>query len=235
MKILAIDSSGLVATVAVLENDELTAEYTINYKKTHSETLLPMLDEIKKMIELDLESIDAIAVAKGPGSFTGLRIGSATVKGLAYALNVPVAAVPTVDALSMNMWGTNRLVCPIMDARRNQVYTGLYEFVNDEHKVVMEQTVISVEELCKKLNETGRAVIFLGDGVPVYKEIIELLLKVEYSFAPANMNRQRAASLGVLASSYIKEGKTETADEHKPEYLRLSQAERERNERALNS
>ena len=121
MKILAIDSSGLVATVAVLEDDELIAEYTVNYKKTHSETLLPMLDEIKSMINLDLSEIDAIAVTKGPGSFTGLRIGSATVKGLAYALNVPIISVPTVDALSMNLWGSDKLIVPVMDARREQL------------------------------------------------------------------------------------------------------------------
>ncbi|MGN0253784.1 MAG: tRNA (adenosine(37)-N6)-threonylcarbamoyltransferase complex dimerization subunit type 1 TsaB, partial [Lachnospiraceae bacterium] len=133
MKILAIDSSGLVATVAVLEDDELIAEYTVNYKKTHSETLLPMLDEIKSMINLDLSEIDAIAVTKGPGSFTGLRIGSATVKGLAYALNVPIISVPTVDALSMNLWGSDKLIVPVMDARREQVYTGIYEFAGGEH------------------------------------------------------------------------------------------------------
>jgi len=231
MKILAIDSSGLVATVAILEDKELIAEYTVNYKKTHSETLLPMLDEIKRMTNLDLASIDAIAVSKGPGSFTGLRIGSATVKGLAYALDVPVIAVPTVDALSMNLWGTDRLVCPMMDARRNQVYTGLYEFDNDEHKVIMEQTAISVEELCDKLNEIDRPVILLGDGVPVYKEIIDERLLVAHSYAPAGMNRQKASSLGVMALDYFAKGITETADEHKPEYLRLSQAERERMEK----
>ena len=231
MKLLAIDSSGLVATVAILEDDELIAEYTINYKKTHSETLLPMLDEIKSMTELDLSTIDAVAVAKGPGSFTGLRIGSATVKGLAYALDVPVVSVPTVDALSMNLWGTDKLICPIMDARRNQVYTGLYEFVNDSHTVVMEQTAISVEELCEKLNEIGREVIILGDGVPVYREQMDGLLNVAHTYAPANMNRQRASSLGILAMDYLKKGITETADEHKPDYLRLSQAERERAEK----
>jgi len=231
MKILAIDSSGLVATVAVLEDEELIAEYTINYKKTHSETLLPMLDEIRNMTELDLNSIDAVAVAKGPGSFTGLRIGSATVKGLAYALNKPVVSVPTVDALSMNLWGCDRMICPIMDARRNQVYTGLYEFDGDNHTVVMEQAAISVEELCEKLNEIGKDVVFLGDGVPVYREIIDASLRIPHSYAPANMNRQRASSLAVLASYYIGRGEMESAAEHKPEYLRLSQAERERLEK----
>ena len=138
MKILALDSSGLVASVAVMENDTLVAEYTMNYKKTHSQTLLPMLDEIKNNIQVDLSSIDAIAVAAGPGSFTGLRIGSATAKGLGLALDKPLIAVPTVDALAYNLYdtGEDTVVCPIMDARRNQVYTGIYKFQNHEMAIV---------------------------------------------------------------------------------------------------
>ena len=136
MKILALDSSGLVASVAVAEDDNLIGEYTVNYKKTHSQTLLPMLDAVAKMVDLDLETIDAIAVAKGPGSFTGLRIGSATAKGLGLALDKPIVEIPTVDGLAYNLWGAKDLVCPLMDARRNQVYTGLYEFVKkDKEKI----------------------------------------------------------------------------------------------------
>ena len=134
MKILALDSSGIVASVAVIEDDILLAEYTVNYKKTHSQTLLPMLDEVVKMTELDLQTIDAIAVAAGPGSFTGLRIGSATAKGLGLALKKPLIAVPTVDALAYNLYDVSGLICPIMDARRSQVYTGIYRF--EEHKLV---------------------------------------------------------------------------------------------------
>ena len=129
MKILALDSSSLTASVAVVEDDITIAEYTVNYKKTHSQTLLPMLDEIIKMTEQDLGEMDAIAIAAGPGSFTGLRIGSATVKGLAQALEKPIVSVPTVDGLAGNLYGTDKVVCPLMDARRNQTYTGLYEFV----------------------------------------------------------------------------------------------------------
>ena len=116
MKLLALDSSGLTASVAVLEDDKLTAEYTVNYKKTHSQTLLPMLDAVRKITELDPASLDAIAVAAGPGSFTGLRIGSATAKGLGLALEKPIIPVPTVDALAYQMYGTDKLICPIMDA-----------------------------------------------------------------------------------------------------------------------
>ena len=125
MKILGLDSSGLVASVAVLEDNNLCAEYTVNFKKTHSQTLLPMLDVIAEMIQLDLNTVDGIAVAAGPGSFTGLRIGSATAKGLGLALQKPLLAVPTLDALAYNIFDAKELVCPIMDARRNQVYTGV--------------------------------------------------------------------------------------------------------------
>ena len=110
MRILALDSSGLVASVAVVEDEQTVAEYTVNYKKTHSQTLLPMLDEVAKMIELDLKEVDAIAVAGGPGSFTGLRIGSATAKGLGMALHKPLVHVPTLEGLAYNLYGVSGLV-----------------------------------------------------------------------------------------------------------------------------
>ena len=234
MRILGIESSSLVASVAVVTDDTVTAEYTVNFKKTHSQTLLPMLDEVAKMIELDLDTIDAIAVSGGPGSFTGLRIGSATGKGLGLALKKPLIHVPTVDGLAYNMWGYAGLVCPIMDARRGQVYTGIYRFRDGEHLTVVEdQMAVSIEELGEKLKAYKEEVTFLGDGVPVFREVLETqIMKGEkIRFAPANMNRQRAASVGALGLIYYKEGKTQTAEEHKPDYLRVSQAERERKER----
>ena len=154
MKVLALDSSGLVASVALVEDGEeeavLLAEYTINYKKTHSQTLLPMLDEIVKMTELDLDTIDAVATAAGPGSFTGLRIGSATAKGLGFALNKPLVAVPTLDALAFNLYGTENLICPLMDARRNQVYTGIYEFHQGRLQRLMEPAAMDIMEVAEK-------------------------------------------------------------------------------------
>ena len=161
MKILALDSSGLTASVAVIEDENLMGEYTMNYKKTHSQTLLPMLDELAKMIELDLQSIDAIAVAGGPGSFTGLRIGSATAKGLGLALDKPIVHVPTVDGLAYNLWGHKDFVCPLMDARRNQTYTGLYEFTADGMNILVESCAVGIEEILEKINEYGRPVVFL--------------------------------------------------------------------------
>jgi tRNA threonylcarbamoyl adenosine modification protein YeaZ len=234
MKILAIDSSGMTATVAVLEDDKLSAEYTINYKKTHSQTLVPMLDEIKRMTELDLESLDAIAVAKGPGSFTGLRIGSATAKGLGLALDKPIVSISTLEGMAMNLWGYDRLVCPIMDARRDQVYTGIYRFEGGILKTVMDGIAESVDDLIGQLNELGERVIFLGDGVPVFMDTIDKGLKVDHEYAPAHMSRQRAGALAVLAARYFSEGKTESAADHRPEYLRPSQAERVKAEREQN-
>ena len=237
MKILALDSSGLVASVAIVEeidgNQNLLAEYTVNYKKTHSQTLLPMLDEIARMIELDLNTIDAIAVAAGPGSFTGLRIGSATAKGLGLALDKPLVHVPTVDALAYNLYGTDRVICPLMDARRNQVYTGIYEFRNNELSVIEPQMAVGIEVIAGKLRALGREVVFLGDGVPVFRKALmeELMQGMDFSFAPAHLNKQRAGAVAALAVSYVRAGKIETAAEHRPDYLRPSQAERERAEK----
>lgn len=245
MKIAAIDSSGLTASVAVVEDDILIGEYNVQYKKTHSQTLLPMLEELKKMVELDLTTLDAIALAKGPGSFTGLRIGSATAKGLGFALQVPLVEIPTLSGLACNLYGTDKLVCPLMDARREQVYTGIYEFVKKEKqeeegsaffsgyqlKTVLEQRAVPIAEIAKECNALSREVIFLGDGVPVYAQRLKELLKVPYSFAPAHMNRQRAAAFAGLAMEYVKEGRLVPAEEHAPEYLRLSQAEREKREK----
>lgn len=243
MKILALDSSGQVASVAIVDNDILQAEYTINYKKTHSQTLLPMLDEVRNRLELDLSTIDAIAIASGPGSFTGLRIGAATAKGLGQALQKPLVEVPTLEGLAYNLYGTQHLVCPLMDARRNQVYTGIYEFSKIEQntetngwsgweiQIVEPQCAVDIKIIIEKLNALNREVIFLGDGVPVFAEMISAELKVAFSFAPAHMNRQSAASVGTLGAFYFSQGKWIEAAEHRPEYLRMSQAEREKTER----
>lgn len=251
MKLIGIDSSGLVASVAIMEDDKLVAEYTINNKKTHSQTLLPMLDEIVKAADLDMKEIDAIAIAAGPGSFTGLRIGSATAKGLGLALKKPIVPVSTVDALAYNMYGTDCLVCPIMDARRNQVYTGIYEFVKENVQgdeadknasaafckyrlnVIKEACAVPIEEITQALNETGRNVIFLGDGVPVFAEQLKDLMQVPYSFAPAHLALQKAGCVASLGMEKFRNGIFEDAAMHSPEYLRLSQAERERKEAGL--
>ncbi len=231
MKILALDSSGLVASVAIVTEEALLAEYTVNFKKTHSQTLLPMLEEIVRMVEMDLSEIEGIAVTAGPGSFTGLRIGSATAKGLGLALNKPIIAVPTLESLAYNLCGTKELICPMMDARRNQVYTGLYEFVGSQFNTVSEQKAVAIEEIIEEINSLGREVIYLGDGTPIHKQLIEEKTRVPFTYAPPHMNRQRAGAVGALGLLYYNQGNIEEATEHQPVYLRMSQAERERAER----
>lgn len=231
MKLLGIDSSGLVASVAIVGDGVMVAEYTTNFKKTHSQTLLPMIDAIVTMTGIDLNDMDAIAVAAGPGSFTGLRIGSSTAKGLGLALKKPIIPVPTAEGLAYNLFGTSDIICPIMDARRNQVYTGIYEFVEDEFRILSDQKAVGIDELLEELKQYGRKVIFLGDGVPVYGEQIRQSMG-EYSiFAPPHLAMQRAGAVCNRAEALYKQGVVETAKDHKPDYLRLSQAERERKEK----
>ena len=232
MRILAIDSSGLVATVAVVEEEneisKTIAEYTINYKKTHSQTLLPMLDEIVKMTDMNLDTIDAIAVAGGPGSFTGLRIGSATAKGLGLALTKPLIHIPTVDGLAYNLCYTDRIICPIMDARRNQVYTGIYRYTDEEGiTTVLDQTPLDIADIIDRVNKIGEPVVYLGDGTVPYVEQIKEKTKVDYTFAPAHMNRQSAGAVAVAAYELYKQGRVSNGDDFAPDYLRKSQAERE--------
>ena len=238
MKILAIDTSGLVGSVALLDGVTLTAQFSIQYKTTHSEILMPMLRDIADKIHLDMKSVDAIAVAAGPGSFTGLRIGSATAKGLALAIDCPIIPVPTVDGLAYNLYGNEKIICPMMDARRSQVYTGIYTFVpaateekNFEQAFVMrvihQQFATSVEDIAGRLNEIGKPVILLGDGIPVYHDKLESLLTVPFTVAPAHLGRQSAASVAALSEVLARDGKMVPSDDFAPDYLRLSQAERE--------
>lgn len=231
MKILAIDSSGLVASVAVLVDDILVGEYTINNKKTHSQTLLPMLETMLQMADIDISEMNAVAVASGPGSFTGLRIGAATAKGLAGALHIPIIPVPTLEALAYNHVQIEGVVCPLMDARRQQVYFGVYEFHHEEMKVLEPQNAAPIETLINRVNEIGKPVTFLGDGVPVFEEVLTRDIQVPFYFALAHNRMQRAGSVATLGARYLKEEKAVEAAEFSPVYLRLSQAERERLER----
>ena len=231
MKLAAIESSSLVASVALLEDDVLVAEYTTCYQKTHSQTLLPMMEQIFAMTGAQPESLDCIAISSGPGSFTGLRIGSATAKGLGLALDIPLVEVPTLDAMAYQLYGNRDLICPMMDARRGQVYTGVYTFTEDGSFVcVKEARAVAAEEILQLLQEKGQKVIFLGDGVPVHKELIEKSLTIPFSFAPAFCMRQRAAAVAQLGAKYYREGLAISSDQHAPKYYRMSQAERERME-----
>ena len=231
MRILAIDSSAQVASAAILSDEAVLAEYSVDYRKTHSQTLLPMIDEVFRMTETSKEEIAAIAVAAGPGSFTGLRIGAATVKGLAMVWNVPVVPVSTIAGLACNLAGTEDLVCPLMDARRGQVYTGVYGFEGSTIVEYMKDACVTIDPLIEKVNSLGRKITFVGDALAVFRSKIESSVTVPYSFAPIHLAKQRAASVGWLGLQLFAEGRTVSAEEVVPTYLRISQAEREREER----
>lgn len=227
MRILGIESAALTASVAVVTDGALTAEYTLNMKKTHSQTLLPMIDGMMKMLDIDISSVDAIAVSGGPGSFTGLRIGAATAKGIGLATGIPLVHVPTIDAMAYTLYGASALICPMLDARRRQVYTGLYRY-EDTFTVVEPQRMTTIDRLAGELNRRGEKVIFLGDGVDTCGDEIRARMTAPFSFAPTPSNRQRGAAVAALGEVMFREGKTVSAMEFTPDYLRKSQAERER-------
>ncbi len=231
MKILAIDSSGLVAGTALLSGDILVGEYSIHNKKTHSQTLLPMIRDMLDMAEVEIAEVDAIAVAAGPGSFTGLRIGASTAKGLAQALDIPIVPVPTLEGLAFNLAGTEALVCPLMDARRDQAYYGIYDVEDGVPETVAEQSAAPIGEIVEKVNEIGKPTVFLGDGVPVFASRLREGLKVPYRMASDSVRYQRAASVAELGKYFLAQHREVPAGEFAPVYLRLSQAERERLER----
>ena len=231
MKLLAIESSGLVASAAVFADDTIVAEFTVNNKQTHSQTLLPMIDQVVTMSGIDLKEIDAIATTSGPGSFTGLRIGAATAKGLGLALHKPIVPITTLEALAFRLAGREGNICPMMDARRNQVYAGVYRVGDMLLECVTGQKAVSIEDYIAELNDLGDPVTVLGDGVPVHREALQQGLNVAWQEAPAHMNRQSAASVAVLGARYYDEGKIVSAEAFRPDYLRKSQAEREREAR----
>ncbi len=230
MKVLALDSSGMTASAAIVEDETITAEYNVNYRKTHSQTLLPMIDEICRMTGQDLKSLDAIAVAGGPGSFTGLRIGSATAKGIGLALDKPLVNVPTLEAMAYSGWGRREVTCALMDARNEQVFSGIYRFDegSESMTVVDDQSAGPIDQLIERLNRLGEPVWLVGDGAQVYGDKLRAQLTVPAQFAPSYLNAQRAAMVGYCALKFLAQGRTESAAQHRPEYLRVSSAERMR-------
>lgn len=224
MKILAIDTSALTATAAILSEDMLIGEISTTTKLTHSQTIMPMIDELLKKVSLDITDIDLFACSEGPGSFTGLRIGIGTIKGLAYGLQKPVVGVSTLEALAHNIDITDLVICPIMDARRGQVYNGLYRYNDGRLTCIEEPRALSIEELCGELTERT---LFVGDGVNVHKEKIKEFLGDNAVFASPQNLLQRAGSVAFAAL-----GKEAVSSEDLTAvYLRKPQAEREREER----
>lgn len=228
MQILAIESAATTASAALWKDGLIAAEYTVDFQKTHSQTLLPMIDTIMTMVQAEKKELDAVAVSSGPGSFTGLRIGAATAKGICQALNIPLVPVPTLEGMAYQCFDAASYVCPIMDARRNQVYTALYQFAGGEFIEVLEPRAEGIDRLAERLNEMEMPVLFLGDGVPVHQEYLKEQMQTPVLFAPAHMNRQRAGAVASRAAVLLAEGKGIDGADFAPEYLKPSQAERMR-------
>lgn len=229
MKILAVDTSDNTATACVAEDNKLLAECVVNYKKTHSQTLMPMIDKCLNDSGTDISQIDLFAVANGPGSFTGLRIGVSAVKGMAHALDKPIIEVSTLEGMAYNLYMCADIVCPIMDARRSQVYNAVYSWDNGKLNILTPPRALSVEECVEDVKKYGRRVVFLGGGVDVHREYITEQMGENAVFAPFSCNAQRAAALAAAAMSRIDEKKT--CYEVVPFYLRKPQAERELEEK----
>ena len=228
MKILATDTSATTASVAICEDGVLLAEYTVNNGNTHSETLLPMVESALRALSLSTADVDLFACSAGPGSFTGVRIGAATVKGLAFGTNKPCAAVSTLDALAYNLLGYKGLICPVMNARRSQVYTALFESDGEKIKRLSEDEAISIQELDEKLSALGAPVRFCGDG---YDITVAALKKTTALFTPERARYQSAHSVAACALAHFADGKVVSDRELVATYLRPCQAERERLER----
>ena len=227
MKILALDSTAIAASVALCEDDALLGEYTIQNGNTHSETILPMVESLLKHFGLTPNEIDLFALSAGPGSFTGVRIGAATVKGLAFGRNKPCIGVSTLEALATNLTVADGLICPVMNARRKQVYTALFRCKNGNLERLMPDSAIAISELDQILSAYDEPVRLCGDG---YDMTLDLLTHSIIP-TPARLRPQSAYSVAQVAKRMYDDGVRTTDTELSPVYLRLSQAERERMER----
>jgi tRNA threonylcarbamoyladenosine biosynthesis protein TsaB len=222
MKILSIETSTRVGSVAIIEDEHLIAEYILNVVSTHSERLLPSIDQILKDSQLTVRDIEGFAVSLGPGSFTGLRIGISTVKGLALATGRAVVGVPTLDCLAHNIAFTHLLVCPILDARKGEVYTALYQGDGSGRlEKLTPDLALKPEELLTRIKEP---VIFLGDGVEAYRDTLRSG-QDNCLFAPAYLNQPRASVLAKLGLEKFRQGNIFKEDEIQPLYCRLAEAE----------
>ena len=226
MLILAFESSARPASVALLRDGCLLSQYSQCSALTHSRTLLPMAEDMLKNAELTIGDVDLFAVAHGPGSFTGVRIGVSTVKGLAWAANKPCVGVSTLEAMAWHGLAAGGVVCPVMDARRSQVYNALFEIRDGRPVRLCEDRPIALEELAPQLKELDRPAFLVGDGAAITAKYLESA-GIPFRTAPENLVWQSAWGVAMAASDRT----PGTADSLLPVYLRLSQAERERQER----
>lgn len=234
MTILAIDSSAKAASVCIANEEKIIGEFFINTSLTHSQTLMPMTEQLLKNTEMTIDEVDAIAVNAGPGSFTGVRIGVAAAKGLAFPKNLPCVSVSTLESMAYNLLGTDCVVCAVMDARCSQVYNAMFRIKGETVERLTDDIALSLSDLLLEFKQTDKRILIVGDGA----EITYDFLKNEASnavLAPKNRRTQTASSVALAAFQKLFEGKTQTAAELMPIYLRLPQAQRELNARLRNN
>lgn len=230
MKILAIDTSGPNCSIAVTEDNKVIADFTINNGTTHSQNLVPMIEQVQKFTNIELSDIDAFACSIGPGSFTGLRIGIATVKGFAMSLNKPTLSVPTLLALAYNVQNFDGIICSIIDAKNDNVYAGIYR--KDQNTLIQIGDYISdnIDVLINYLQDFDDNIIFVGDGVNTYQKLLLAKLNSDFrnvSFAPTLLNCQYALSVANAANDMASRNIFSDYNSLSPLYLKKSQAERE--------
>lgn len=227
MNILAIDTSSSVASVAIINNEKLVGEYSINTNLKHSEKLMPIINQLLLSCDISINDIDCIGIAEGPGSFTGVRIGIATARAISHVINVPIIGVSTLEALAYNIPCFEGIVCPILDARRNQVYASAYRWEDNNVFSVINQDAYYIDDIIDELNKYNEKIIFLGDGIDIYKEKLVSGLGVKAKFSLIYTKLQRASSVAQLALKYSKKGEMKNCFQVLPNYLRKSEAERQ--------
>lgn len=225
MKVLAVDTSSVVATCAVLDEEKVLGEYSLNQDMSHSESLVPMIKEMLDSLNLQVSDIDLYGVSLGPGSFTGLRIGIATVKSFAHVFDKPIIGVSTLESLAFNL-PYNGIIVPMIDARRDRVYTGIYQWDKGSLTNIMEPCTMEIKDLLDTLQDY-EDIIINGNGVYLHKDKILAKLKDKVTFSPIGSNDCRASSIGQIAIMKYNEGKKDNYYTLVPDYLRESQAQRE--------
>ncbi len=230
MKILAVDTSATAASVAIADENKIIGAFSINTALTHSQTLIPMIDNLLDKTGLGTNDIDAIAVNAGPGSFTGVRIGVAAVKGLAFNRNLPCISVSTLHSMAFNMLGCECVVCAVMDARCSQVYNAMFRLSGDKVERLTEDRALALSDLKIELQKYNEKVVLVGDGAKICSDYLGKELDNVF-LASVNNRIQNASSVVCAAFEMFTRGETMTASELMPTYLRLPQAQRELNKK----
>lgn len=225
MIILGLDTSTMMTTCAVMEDDMLLGEFSLSLDMSHSEALVPMIEELMDNLDLKLGDMDGFAVSTGPGSFTGLRIGLATAKGFAHVTGKPIVGVSSLQVLADNMYG-HSVVIPMMDARRDRVFTAIYTMENNQWETLLEPDAIEVENLISMIQDSYEKVMLVGDGATKYRNEFSDRLAGKVEFAPGTLNLSRASSVCRLGMLRLQRGESDDMFTLAPEYLRDSQAQR---------